>query len=69
MQWWGSIEHHRVVVIPTKVEPRRRRKCHCGCGKRETHTAVANGVAMSSGCEMSMWRWAQQMNRRYRGVK
>jgi hypothetical protein len=55
---WGthgsSIEHVRYF------EPiRSRRKCHCGCGHRKTHVGMANGVALTSGCEMYVRRWVK----------
>lgn len=36
-----------------------RRKCHCGCGHRKTHVGMANGVALTSGCEMYVRRWVK----------
>lgn len=58
---WGhhgsSAEHLRYARRLTS--PGGRRKCHCGCGKRVTHTGCANGVALTSGCELTIRRWVR----------
>jgi hypothetical protein len=54
---WGSADQHRRYVRP--IAPRSRSRCGCGCGKRSTHVGCANGLAMTSGCELSMRRWAR----------
>lgn len=36
-----------------------RSKCGCGCGGRVTHTGMANGLGMTSGCEWSIRRWVR----------
>lgn len=54
---WGSADHHRRYVSPLPSTSRRR--CDCGCNKRATHVGCANGLAMTSGCEMSMRRWTR----------
>ena len=41
------------------VLPRSRRRCHCGCKARATHLGLANGVAMTTGCELSVRRWVK----------
>ena len=38
---------------------RRRRMCRCGCGKRSTHMGMAKGVALYSGCELTVARWVR----------
>jgi len=50
--WVGSEDHVRYAEPITY-----RRKCWCGCGKRSTHIGMANGVALLSGCELSVRRW------------
>lgn len=54
---WGqhanSLTHHRYSA---PIAPRSRRRCHC-CGKRATHVGMANGLAMTSGCEWAVARW------------
>ena len=34
-----------------------RKKCTCGCDGRRTHAGMANGVCLTSGCELSIRRW------------
>lgn len=58
---WGthgsSIEHQRYAHrITGRIG---RRKCDCGCGRRSTHTGCANGVALTSGCELAIRRWVR----------
>ncbi len=55
---WGrhgsASEHHRYI------QPvRTRNRCRCGCRGRVTHMGMANGVALMSGCAMSVYRWRQ----------
>ena len=54
----GSSDEHRRYVQPVSTTSRRR--CSCGCGQRATHLGMTNGVALTAGCEMSMWRWASR---------
>jgi hypothetical protein len=54
---WGSIAHHRLYLQP--ADRKSRRRCFCGCRKRATHLLMANGVAMSMGCELEMRRRAK----------
>jgi len=54
---WGSADQHRRYLVPA---PNRRRKCRCGCGGHTTHIGKANGVALTSGCEMHVRRWVRQ---------
>jgi hypothetical protein len=61
MAGWGchgsALEHGR---YSEKIADRRRaRRCHCGCGKKSTHLGKANGVALASGCELSIARWVK----------
>lgn len=57
---WGqhgsSIEHTRYAE-PT--DSRSRRRCHCGCKRRATHVGMANGIALSMGCELAVARWVR----------
>lgn len=41
------------------VDPKSRRLCRCGCRKRATHLGMANGVALATGCELSIRRWVK----------
>lgn len=56
---WGehgsAITHQRYMQT---VEPRSRRWCSC-CRKRATHLGMANGVALSIGCELYIRRWVR----------
>lgn len=54
---WGGADHHIRYIEQIKLPDRRRRMCHCGCRKRVTYRGFANGVALASGCELSMMRW------------
>jgi hypothetical protein len=57
---WGahgsSAEHRR---YSERINSASRRRCHCGCGVRATHVGCANGVALMSGCELSVRRWVR----------
>lgn len=54
---WASADAHHRYVEP--IHPRSRRRCSCGCGSRATHVGCANGLGLTSGCELSMRRWAR----------
>jgi hypothetical protein len=55
--WHGSARDHRryVELLPGRF----RQRCDCGCGQRASHVGKANGVALTSGCELTMRRWAR----------
>jgi hypothetical protein len=53
----GSARHHRRYI--EELPKRFRRRCDCGCETRASHVGMANGVALTSGCELSMRRWAR----------
>jgi hypothetical protein len=38
---------------------RNRSRCGCGCDGKASHTGYANGLALTSGCELSMRRWVR----------
>lgn len=42
-----------------KVDSRSRRRCWCGCKTRATHIGLANGLAMTRGCELFIRRWVR----------
>lgn len=52
---YGSVDGHRAMI---PVLPRSRRRCSC-CGARATHIGLGDGVALMSGCEMSVRRWVR----------
>lgn len=58
---WGQVGASTMAryMKPFRVGPhgKGRRKCHCGCGGWTTHTGLANGVALTSGCEWFIRRW------------
>ena len=55
---WGmhgsSAEHIRYAEAI-----KSRKKCTCGCDGRRTHAGMANGVCLTSGCELSVYRWVK----------
>lgn len=53
---WASASEHARDFWPA---PDRRRRCRCGCDGRATHVGGANGIALTSGCEWSVRRWAR----------
>lgn len=53
---WASATEHARDMWPA---PNRRRKCRCGCGGRATHIGGANGIALTSGCELKIRRWVR----------
>jgi len=56
MVYASAIEHKRdMVALPGAS----RRRCHCGCDKRATHRGTANGVGMTTGCELYIRRWVR----------
>jgi hypothetical protein len=52
----GSIDHYRYSM---KITQPVGRLCHCGCGTRVTHAGMANGVCLTSGCELAIRRWVR----------
>ncbi len=54
---WGSAEHHQ--RYRQQVDASSRRRCHCGCKSRATHLGMANGVALTMGCEFFIRRWVR----------
>jgi len=58
---WGlhgsSRDHVRYAEPYPKQYWRNRRNCPCGCKHRSTHVGMANGVALTSGCELYISRW------------
>lgn len=61
-QAWGRIgssERHVRYAEEKPKKPGGQRKCHCGCGGRATHVGKANGMALASGCELTIKRWVR----------
>jgi hypothetical protein len=53
----GSSTDHVRYSEPLEKRPGRRKICWCGCGNRRTHRGMANGVALTSACELGIARW------------
>lgn len=56
---WGSVTDHRRYAMPVKQVVRR---CSLGaqkCANFETHLGMANGVALTSGCEFHVYAWVR----------
>lgn len=62
MEGWGQVgglaEHIRYMELRPK-RAGRKPKCSCGCETPKTHVGKANGVALTSGCELSIRRWVK----------
>jgi hypothetical protein len=62
---WGQVasaaEH---VRYSQPAQPTSRRKCHCGCNRRATHMGMANGMALTSGCQLAIQRWIKTGRKR-----
>jgi hypothetical protein len=62
MAGWGQVgglaEHLRYMELRSR-RPGRKPKCNCGCGTPKTHTGFANGVCLTSGCELYVRRWVK----------
>lgn len=60
---WGqigsSVEHVRYAM---PVKPTSRRRCCCGCKRRATHLGMANGVCLTTACELAIRRWVKTGN-------
>ena len=55
-QYGSSIDHVRYAE---PVDSKSRRRCHCGCKRRATHVGMANGLALTEGCELAVARWVR----------
>jgi hypothetical protein len=66
---YGSAMEHRRYVEPMPSRFRNRRRCHCGCGGKSSHAGMANGLCLTSGCELSMRRWVRQGPVNQRGAR
>jgi hypothetical protein len=57
---YGNSQEHIRYAEP--VNSRSRKRCYCGCRMRATHKGMCNGVAMTSGCQLTIARWVRQGN-------
>lgn len=67
MDAWGKIgglPGHIRYMEPRKKRPGRQPKCSCGCEGNITHLGFANGVCLTSGCEMRIRRWVKEGEKR-----
>lgn len=55
----GSSKDHVRYSEPLERRPGRRKTCWCGCGRPRTHRGMANGVALTSACELGIARWVK----------
>lgn len=57
---WGVAANARTDVRYSQpVKSASRRRCHCGCNLRATHTGMANGIGLVTGCELAITRWVK----------
>lgn len=54
---WGRIGSTDHVRYAEAVSPKSRHRCSCGCKMRATHVGMANGVALTTACELAIRRW------------
>lgn len=55
----GSSRQHIRYSEALERRPGRRKKCWCGCGGARTHRGMANGVALTSACQLGIARWVK----------
>lgn len=61
-QGWGQMGSSKDHVRYSEMLPKRRgrrRRCYCGCGRPVTHMGMANGVGLTSACELGIARWVR----------
>lgn len=57
---WGTYASASAHVRYSQpVRPQSRRRCYCGCNRRATHAGMANGVCLTTGCELTIARWVK----------
>ncbi len=60
MAGWGQVGGmvgHIRYAEPVPCTSRRR--CHCGCKRRATHRGMANGVCLTTACDLAIRRWVK----------
>lgn len=55
----GSAQTHIRYSEKKPKRPGRRRTCYCGCNGPATHSGMANGLALTSACELGITRWVR----------
>lgn len=59
---WGQVGSASAHVRYGELMPPRpgkRRACYCGCDGPVTHVGKANGIALTSACELGIARWVK----------
>lgn len=60
---WGQVGSVDMARYAQFIEDGRRRRRRCGhgddCPNRATHLGMANGVALTTGCEFHMRVWVR----------
>lgn len=58
---WGEVGSARDHVRYSESLPKRytRKACWCGCGNKRTHAGRANGVTLTTACELGIARWVR----------
>jgi hypothetical protein len=59
---WGQVassERNIRYSQPRPKKPGRKKKCWCGCGGHRTHLGMANGICLTSACELGIARWVK----------
>lgn len=59
---WGRFGSSKEHVRYSEPLPKRRgryRTCHCSCGQIRTHRGMANGVTLTSACQLGIARWVR----------
>lgn len=58
---WGAVGSSRDNLRYAEALPKRytRKACWCGCGGWPTHAGRANGVTLTTACEMGIARWVR----------
>lgn len=59
MDGWGRIGSVDHVRYAEPVPSTSRRRCYCGCKRRATHYGMANGMALTTACELTVRRWVR----------
>lgn len=55
----GSSAQHVRYSEPLPKRPGRRKRCWCGCENPRTHRGMANGVCLTTACELGIARWVR----------
>lgn len=57
---WGEVgsaaDHVRYAEL---IVPKSRKKCWCGCDGKRTHRGMANGVCLTTACQLGIARWVK----------